>query len=169
MERGISGYNIIAKDMANPIQGIGLPDRIAGLVGSCILQDIDNNEDVTKAFNPINATIQERWPNKVQFSTIIEQFDSFLGWFDKYYDMASAGGSTYLVSRLLDRKALTGDSEALKNALQQVLSSGSTSSMAAYMVAGKGVQEATPRGGSNAVNPAWRTAYIHACKLLHHL
>lgn len=168
MEQGVSGYNIITKDMENPFQEPGLPDRIAGLLGSCILQDIESNDAITKAFNPINETIQQHWPNKVQFYTTLKQFDSFLGWFDKNYDMNSAGGSTYLVSRLLDGKALTGDSEALKNALQEVLSSGSTSSMAAYMVAGKGVQEATPRGGSNAVNPAWRTAYVHACELLHH-
>ncbi|KAM0519041.1 hypothetical protein ACHAPE_004034 [Trichoderma viride] len=162
MEQGVSGYNIITKDMETPIQEPGLPDRIAGLVGSCIMQDIDSSEVITKAFNPINETIQQRWPSKVRFYTIIQQFDSFLGWFDKNYDMNPAGGSTYLVSRLLDGEALTGDSEALKNALQEVLSSGSTGSMAAYMVAGKGVQEAVPRGGSNAVNPAWRTAYIHA-------
>lgn len=169
MEQGVSGYNIITKDMENPIQEPGLPDRIAGLVGSCIMQDIDSSKVITETFNPMNETIQQRWPNKVQFYTIIQQFDSFLGWFDKNYDMNPAGGSTYLVSRLLDGEALTGDSEALKNALQQVLSSGSTGSMAAYMVAGKGVQEAVPRGGSNAVNPAWRKAYIHACEKLRHL
>lgn len=169
MEQGVSGYNIMTKDMQNPIQEPGLPDRIAGLVGSCIMQDIDGSQVITEAFNPINETIQQRWPNKVQFYTIIEQFDSFLGWFDKNYDMYSAGGSAYLVSRLLDGEALTGDSEALRNALQEVLSSGSKGSLAAYMVAGKGVQEAVPRGGGNAVNPAWRTAYVHACELLHHL
>ncbi|PON29066.1 FAD binding domain-containing protein [Trichoderma gamsii] len=162
MEQGVSGYNIMTKDMQNPIQEPGLPDRIAGLVGSCIMQDIDGSQVITEAFNPINETIQQRWPNKVQFYTIIEQFDSFLGWFDKNYDMYSAGGSAYLVSRLLDGEALTGDSEALGNALQEVLSSGSKGSLAAYMVAGKGVQEAVPRGGGNAVNPAWRTAYVHA-------
>jgi hypothetical protein len=164
MDQGVAGYNVIAKDIQNPIQKPGIPNRVAGLLGSFILQDIESDEAVTKAFNPINKTIQQRWPDKVQFYTIVEQFDSFLGWFDKNYDMNSAGGSTYLVSRLLDAKALTGNDEALKGALEVVLSSGNLSSMLNHMVAGKGVQEAKPRGGSNAVNPAWRTTYVHVGK-----
>lgn len=34
-----------------------------------------------------------------------------------------------------------------------------------YMVSGKGVWDAVPRGGSDAVNPAWRKALIHAGEL----
>jgi len=29
-------------------------------------------------------------------------------------------------------------------------------------VSGKGVHNAKPRGGSNAINPAWRKAYVHS-------
>ncbi|PTB44833.1 uncharacterized protein TrAFT101_000301 [Trichoderma asperellum] len=161
MKQGFSGYNIITKDMEIPIQEPGIPDRVAGFMGKCILQDVDDPEAVSKAFHPINETIQKRWPNRVQFYTTLEQYDSFLAWFDKNYDTNQAGGSLYLVSRLLDGEVLTGNTEALKNALQ-VGMSGSSRSMEAFMVGGKGVQEATPRGGSNAVNPAWRTAYVHA-------
>ncbi|KAM0265115.1 hypothetical protein ACHAQJ_000267 [Trichoderma viride] len=171
MEQGISGYNPIAKDMESPFQEPepSIPDRVAGFMGNFILQDVDNHEVITEAFNPINETIQKRWPNKVQFYTTLNEYDSFLGWFDKNYDTNQAGGSEYLVSRLLDKEALTGNPQALKNALQVAISTGSLGGMAAFMVGGKGVQEAEPRGGSNAVNPAWRTAYVHACKLLDQL
>lgn len=164
MDQGFSGYPIVTKE--TDLSQLGIPEKIAGLVGSCILQDIESNDVVTAALKPVNDTIQQRWPGKVQFSTTIEQFDSFLAWFDKNYDMNPAGGSSYLVSRLLDEEALTGDPDALKDALQEELTSGTLGSMATFMVGGKGVQEATPRGGSNAVNPAWRTAYVHACELL---
>jgi hypothetical protein len=33
-----------------------------------------------------------------------------------------------------------------------------------YMVSGKGVWNSKPRGGSDAVNPAWRKTLIHAGK-----
>ena len=31
-----------------------------------------------------------------------------------------------------------------------------------YLLGGKGVADAVPRGGSDAVNPAWRKAVVHA-------
>jgi hypothetical protein len=163
MNQGISGYTLVTRDMQSPIQLPGIPDRVAGFMGTCILQDVDNLDVITKAFNPINDTIHERWSNKAQFYTSINQYDSFLGWFNNNFDSSPAGGSLYIVSRLLDGETLTGNPEKLKSALQAAMTSGGT--MSAFMVAGKGVQEAKPRGGSNAVNPAWRTAYVHACKL----
>ncbi|KAL7786986.1 FAD-binding domain-containing protein [Trichoderma ceciliae] len=160
MSQGISGYNIVTRDMQSPVQLPGIPDRVAGFMGSCILQNVDNPDVIAKAFNPINDTIRERWSNKVQFYSLINQYDSWLGWFDKNFDSSQAGGSSYIVSRLLDGEALTSNPKKLNMALKAATSSGGT--MAVFMVAGKGVREAKPRGGSNAVNPAWRTAYVHA-------
>ncbi|KAM0254637.1 hypothetical protein ACHAQJ_006606 [Trichoderma viride] len=160
MNQGLSGYNLVTRDMQSPIQLPGIPDRVAGFLGTCILQDIDKLDVITKAFNPINDTLRERWGDKVQFFTLTNQFDSWLDWFDINFDSSPAGGSQYLVSRLLDGEALTGNPKKLKSALKAAMASGGT--MTAFMVAGKGVQEAKPRGGSNAVNPAWRTAYVHA-------
>lgn len=163
MKQGISGYNIITRDMASPIPIPGIPDRVAGFMGTCILQDVDDPNALATIFNPINDTLRARWPNKVQFYTLVTQYDSFLGWFDQNFDGSQAGGSSYLVSRLLDGESLTGNPKRLKSALQAAM--GSSATMSAFMVAGKGVQEAKPRGGGNAVNPAWRTAYVHACEL----
>ncbi|RFU71833.1 fad binding domain-containing [Trichoderma arundinaceum] len=160
MKQGISGYNIVTRDMQSPIQLPGVPDRVAGFMGTCIFQDVDSPDVIAKAFNPINETLRERWPNKVQFYTLVTEYDSWLGWFDKNFDGSQAGGSSYIVSRLLDGEALTGNSKKLKNALQAAMTPGG--SMSLFMVAGKGVQEAKPRGGRNAVNPAWRTAFVHA-------
>jgi hypothetical protein len=33
-----------------------------------------------------------------------------------------------------------------------------------FLVSGKGVHQAKPRGGGNAVLPAWRTSWVHASK-----
>ncbi|UKZ74474.1 hypothetical protein TrVFT333_002142 [Trichoderma virens FT-333] len=162
MAQGLSGYNLVTRNMPSPIQLPGIPDRIAGFLGTSILQDVDSPDVAAKIFNPINDTIRERWSNKVQFYTLLTEYDSWLGWFDKNFDSSQAGGSQYLVSRLLDGEALTGNPKKLKNALQAAMTIGDGEAMSVFMVGGKGVQEAKPRGGSNAVNPAWRTAYVHA-------
>ncbi|KAK4080908.1 CAZyme family AA7 [Trichoderma harzianum] len=160
MAQGLSGYNLATKNMTTPIQIPGIPDRIAGFLGSIVLQDVDSPDAVAKIFNPVNETLHERWPDKVQFYTLLTQYDSWLAWFSQNYDTNQAGGSQYLVSRLLDGEALTGNPQKLKSALQAAITPSGTISV--FMVGGKGVQEAKPRGGSNAVNPAWRTAYVHA-------
>ncbi|KAL7948118.1 FAD-binding domain-containing protein [Trichoderma barbatum] len=160
MAQGVSGYNIVTKDMATPIQIPGIPPRVAGFLGTSILQDVDSPEVVANIFNPINDTLHERWPGRVQFYTLVSEYDSWLGWFDKNFDGSQAGGSAYLVSRLLDGQALTSNPSKLKSALQAAMAPSGT--MSVFMVGGKGVQEAKPRGGSNAVNSAWRTAYVHA-------
>ncbi|KAL7816041.1 hypothetical protein V8C44DRAFT_307463 [Trichoderma aethiopicum] len=159
MAQGLSGYNLITRDMATPLQLPGAPDRVAGFLGSSVLQDVDSPEAVAALFKPLNDTIRKRWADKVQFYVLPTAYDSFLAWFDNNYDTDPAGGSQYLVSRLLDGEALTGNQQKLKSALEATLASSGT--IAAFMVGGKGVHDAKPRGGSNAVNPAWRNAYLH--------
>lgn len=67
-----------------------------------------------------------------------------------------------LGSRLIGSDALTRNSSALKAALQTA--SPSPNFLIGHMVAGKGVRDVIPAGGSDAVNPAWRTAYAHIGK-----
>lgn len=162
MAQGLSGYNLITRDMATPLQLPGAPDRVAGFLGSSVLQDVDSPEAVAALFKPLNDTIRKRWADKAQFYVLPTAYDSFLAWFDNNYDTDPAGESQYLVSRLLDGEALTGNQQKLKSALEATLASSGT--IAAFMVGGKGVHDAKPRGGSNAVNPAWRSAYLHTCK-----
>ncbi|KAH0497556.1 hypothetical protein TgHK011_004854 [Trichoderma gracile] len=159
MAQGLSGYNLITRDMATPLELPGVPDRVAGILGSSVLQDVESPEAVQELFQPLNDTIRKRWGDKVQFYVLPTAYDSWLAWFSNNYDTDPAGGSQYLVSRLLDGQALTGNQQKLKSALQATLTPSGT--IAAFMVGGKGVHDARPRGGSNAVNPAWRSAYLH--------
>jgi hypothetical protein len=62
-------------------------------------------------------------------------------------------------SRLLDSEALSANATATKLALEKFSAGGQAT---VYIVSGKGVWEATPRGGSTAANPAWRRTYVHA-------
>lgn len=147
--------------MQNPFPIEGLPSEIAGIMGSALIQDSDDPAAMEKLWQPINATIRERWPEATFFQQPT-QFPSWLAWFDVFYDQRPVGGNVIFTSRLLDEEALTGDLEALEEAVRTVLEQAGR--ITTFLVSGKGVHEAKPRGGGNAVNPAWRTAYVHASK-----
>ena len=77
--------------------------------------------------------------------------------FLEFADDAGAGVDKVVGSRLLPPETLTQD--AFRDALIDFLGDAGGR---LYMVSGKGVWDAEPRGGSDAVNPAWRKALIHA-------
>ncbi|KAF6834548.1 FAD binding domain-containing protein [Colletotrichum plurivorum] len=157
---GVSMYCTSQSDpLPNPFPIEGLPSEIAGIMGSALLQNNNDPDAMKKLWQPIKATIQERWPEAVFFQQVTE-FASWLDWFNVFYDTRPVGGNTIFASRLLDEEALTEDLDALEEAVRTVIDRAGR--ITTFLVSGKGVHEAKPRGGGNAVNPAWRTAYVHA-------
>ena len=161
-DSGLSGYLQVTVDSAPPVDLPGVPDKIAGLMGNTMILDTQDEAEIYSIFQPLNETIEERWPGQAFSVFIIEPFDSWWDWFSVHFDPSEAGGSFYLISRLLDKNLLTNDLEVLSDALEPVLINDGW--LATYIVAGTGVHDAEPRGGGNSVHPAWRTAYVHACK-----
>lgn len=146
--------------MSNPDPSIPLGE-VAGVSGYGFVQDPDSPDAIEELFKPLIETINQRWPGEVSFSQNITNFDSFLEWYEIHFDATTPVGVNAIgVSRLLDEQVLTSDSEAFKHALDGSMET--SGFVQAFMVAGKGVQEATPRGGSSAVNPGWRSSYVHA-------
>jgi hypothetical protein len=88
------------------------------------------------------------------------QYDNFLDYFEVNHDQGGAGYHGYLASRLFDRQSLTGDTDALRGAISDILTT--HGGLNPFLVTGKGVQEADPRGGGNAVNPSLRNSFVHA-------
>lgn len=80
--------------------------------------------------------------------------------------MSAAGLDEYVGSRLLSKEAVTSNLTAAAAAYKQFSLSGLGT---AYLVSGKGVFNAKPPGGGDAVCPAWRTSYIHASKFSAHI
>lgn len=103
-------------------------------------------------WEPIIAHVNATWPNTFAAAEL-QPYPSFNSWFDVFYDQSLAGYDGYVGSRLLDEKALASD---------DIGESFRLSGGAAYLVAGKGVRDAKPRGGSLSVTPTWRKAIVHA-------
>ncbi|KAM0290507.1 hypothetical protein ACHAO9_004864 [Fusarium lateritium] len=158
-DAGLSGYSSLSPKTPNPAPSPGAPEEVAGIQGIFVAQDVQDPEYIQNLFKPINETLQKRWPGFVQFFATNEKYSSFLKWYDVYYDTGAAGESNYLVSRLLTRDSLERDEKALGYAVKE--GSVPSSGMVAHLVAGKGVRDARPRGGSASVNPGWRKSYVH--------
>ncbi|KAJ0332175.1 hypothetical protein COL5a_001879 [Colletotrichum fioriniae] len=159
-DSGLSGYLMATVNSTPPIPIPGLPERVAGLMGKTIILDTQDTAKINEIFRPLNKTIQERWPGQVNLLVLTQPYDSFAAWYAENFDDGQAGGSIYLISRFLDKKTLTNDLDALKSALEPILLNDGW--LGTYLVAGKGVNEAKPRGGGNSVHPVWRKAYVHA-------
>lgn len=157
---GFSGYSVITTGIPNPQPSPGIPDVLAGILSQFLVQDRDDIEAVNELLAPLNRTLHSRWPGEVQFILGTKPYDSFLAWFDEHYDQNPAGGSGYLASRLLDQGALEGNQAKLSAAIKSACST--SEGAITLVVLGKGVHNASPRGGSDSVNPGWRRAYAHA-------
>ncbi|RFN43426.1 6-hydroxy-d-nicotine oxidase [Fusarium flagelliforme] len=157
-DAGLSGYSSLSPRTPNPTGGE--PKEVAGISGILTAQDVKHPDYIQKLFQPINETLQKRWPGMVQFTATQEKYSSFLKWYDVYFDQGAAGETNYIVSRLLTKDALEDEEEELSHALEEGCKP--SGGMVVHLVSGKGVRDAKPRGGSLSVNPGWRETYVHA-------
>ena len=130
----------------------------AGVYGSTTLLSHSTTE-IDRTFSILNDTIQKRWKDEaVLLKQECKLHDNFLDWFEEKYDKGRAGGSPLLPSRLIGNDSLR-DLATLTHALKAAANY--EGQIQAHLVAGQGTANVVPRGGSNAVHPAWRTAYLH--------
>lgn len=136
----------------------------AGLGG-----DAASFEAVFALYNPTSAStlenllapfvrhVNETYSNETTTKASYIIFPNFHGLFLEYADNSGAGVDKVVGSRLLPPEILK--ECAFSAALRDFLGDAGGR---LYMVSGKGVWNAQPRGGGNAVNPVWRKALIHA-------
>ena len=157
-DQGLSGYSFIVSNYPNPLDGGA--SNVTGLAASMVLQDTQDPDDMNRLWEPVLSHVNQTW-HGLQILPNATAFPSFLSWYGENFDQSTTGHDTYLGSRLLDAEALTADPEGNSEVFRDFTSSQVGSF---YLVGGKGVREAKPRGGSNSVLPAWRKAYVHASK-----
>lgn len=156
---GISAYYFGLANVSGADYGV--PGMINGFVGSFMLPLIDAANTSDSLLTAVNAMVVKATKGaEDQFLTSVAgtTFDDFWAWYKDHNGPLDAGFDGVLGSRLLDRKSLTGNRTALKEALIVAPGKGS---LLGHLVSGKGVHNAKVPGGSNSVNPAWRSAYVH--------
>jgi hypothetical protein len=154
---GISGYPLIIRNTT----GLRPGSRVTGIMGKLIMLNETDPEPLMTHLNPVLAHINETWPGEFSYRGQTSVFGSFAQWYDENYDHSPAGYNSVMASRLLDADALEreDDAGALRDALD-TFAQGDVNTV--FLVAGRGTWKAKPRGGGNAVSPAWRKAVVHA-------
>ncbi|KAH6667575.1 hypothetical protein B0J14DRAFT_620065 [Halenospora varia] len=107
----------------------------------------NTTESLLAALDVPISSLKAQFPGAWSSQINTKSYTSFYEWWLPNNGGPPGGIDLILGSRLLDEKALSSNATALKEAI--------------YFTSGKGVHDVVPRGGSNAVNPAWRKAYVH--------
>jgi hypothetical protein len=115
-----------------------------------------SSDKVSELLAPIEDYNKKTYPTEVYISHNISNYPSFYNFWTSNADMSTPVGVDLAVgSRLLDAKALNNPS--LKDVLAEPFPT-------FFLVSGPGVHARDKN--FNAVNPAWRTAYVHSSELL---
>lgn len=137
----------------------GLGDDRASFRAIFALYNPASESTLEDLLKPSLSHVNEMYSNQITTNATPTLFPNFYSMSLAYADDTGAGVDKVVGSRLLPPETLTDD--AFSGALKDFLGA---KGGRLYMVSGKGVWDAKPRGGSDAVNPAWRKALIHAGK-----
>jgi hypothetical protein len=112
---------------------------------------------LSAAMQPIFSHIQSTWPTaNINYTTTL--YPTFYSHFLATAFTMGPGYNFRLGSRLLDAPTLTGNLTALTSAVKGYCSGLGCGPL---LLGGKGIWDAVPRGGSDAVLPAWRKTVVH--------
>ena len=132
-------------------------DPIASFEGVFALPEPTSSSVLEDLLAPIWRYVNETYPGQTATQAKSVVYPNLYSLFLDYADDSVAGVDKIVGSWLLPPETLTDD--AFTHALITFLGE---SGGRLYMVSGRGVWDAKPRGGSDAVNPAWRKALVHA-------
>jgi len=155
-EQGIAGYgNLYPNTTFDNL-------TVSGFQGVYLIPALspsNTSESLTAAIVSVFEQINVTWPNNFQYTVNASTYASFYDWWNLSSGPYYAGIDLLVGSRLLDAESLTANLTALKTAIQVATPPGQSSMV--DFISGKGVWNVVPRGGSDAVLPAWRKTLVH--------
>jgi hypothetical protein len=158
---GISAYTYIVPGFTSQAMNITTPvQAFHGLFILPSLHPQNASDSLTTTIKQLFADAASSYPHQFLTHTESTTYPDFWALYQVINGPRDGGDDKILGSRLLDAKALTANLTSLAEAYRKATTT--DSEIGVFLVSGKGVHNAKPRGGSNAVNPAWRTAYVHS-------
>ena len=130
---------------------------VASFEAVLVLPDPTSETELEDLWAPFWTHVNETYNGQFVNQTTSSVFPNLYSMFLDYADASTAGVDKVVGSWLLPADTLT--DENFKDTLVTFVGE---SGSRLYMVSGKGVWDAKPRDGGDAVNPAWRKALIHA-------
>ncbi|KAL7919039.1 hypothetical protein ACQKWADRAFT_330092 [Trichoderma austrokoningii] len=135
----------------------GLGGDMASFEAVFALYDPSSSTTLESLLEPYVQQVKQNYSTQIVTTVTSTVFPNFHSLFLEYADDKGAGVDKVVGSWLLPPDTLKED--AFSNALVDFLG---PAGGRLYLVSGAGVWNAKPRGGSDAVNPAWRKALVHA-------
>ena len=158
--QGISGYTFIYPNFTSPAFNFSSPvDAFYGSFNMPLLHPENSSASLAAALNNVFSTATAPYPGSWIISVAPQLWDDFYAWYARNNGPLTAGYDLLIGSRLISAETLMTNQTAVIEAFKAATPPGS--SIAVDLVAGPGVKNAKPRGGSSAVNPAWRKALVH--------
>jgi hypothetical protein len=158
--QGISGYTFVNPNFTSADLNITSPvDAFYGVFNLPLLHTENSTASLATALNDVFSTATAPYPGSFVKSVMPKLWDDFYSWYAVNNGPLNAGFDAVVGSRLLSADSLTDNQTAVIEAFKAATPRGSSTEV--NLVAGHGVRNAQPRGGSNAVNPAWRKALVH--------
>jgi hypothetical protein len=149
--KGMMGYTYIANSLV--ING----STISGFSGEFLMPN-GTGTQASDAIQSIVDHIKKQWPNMIVTSTP-GHYPSLYAWYEAHKNTDPVGADVALSSRLLSGEALGQNLSTIRTLLESSVPVATPVNL--NLVAGPGTWHAEPAGGSDAVNPAWRKAYLH--------
>lgn len=112
------------------------------------------------ALNGVFSTAPALYPGSFEISVVPKLWNDFYSFYTVNNGPLNADFDIIIGSRLLSTDNLTVNQTAVIEAFKAATPPGTSTEV--NLVAGRGVRNAQPRGGSNAVNLPWRRALVHS-------
>ncbi|RCI13363.1 hypothetical protein L249_0869 [Ophiocordyceps polyrhachis-furcata BCC 54312] len=159
IDAGLLGWTAVIDNVPNPVSVPGQDmsgQNVSGIYGVNAVMDTNDPAEAHRVLKPIvDAVKASRWNGRARLWLTTTPYPSYIAYVNGVYSPRPGGYGWYEVSRIMDRKAFSGDTERLARALHAVRSN-NRGNMFAMTLAGKGVQDVKL---PNSVNPGWRAAY----------
>ncbi|KAK7914628.1 hypothetical protein PG985_012331 [Apiospora marii] len=159
--QGVAGYSTVHPSMSVDFNGSKVIADVWD--GNFVLPDTDDPAKMLAIWEPILDHVRKVWPEAVIIPTpAVTAFRTYLDYFHDAHDEGVFSGlDQYVGSRLLDASSLSAAGPAELGQAFKALSSPSGYGTA-FLVTGSGTRNAKPRGGGNALCPAFRKAIVYA-------
>lgn len=153
---GLSGYYYQQPVVSNP------NGTSQGLFSGTFLVVNKPSQAAAKSLTPILEYISSTYPNDVRIQKFGLDFDNFYDFWFLFRDTSSVGYDGALGSWLLNSDVLSVPMSDLMKTIKAATPLGDDprGGFGGNIVSGPGVWNATPRGGGNSVNPAWRDGTV---------
>ncbi|KAK8016310.1 hypothetical protein PG993_014499 [Apiospora rasikravindrae] len=162
---GVSGYSTVQSNMSADVNGTMFNADVWD--GSFVLPDTEDPAKMSAIWEPILGHVRKAWPEAIIIPALnITAFRTYLDYFQDAHDEGIFSGlDQYAGSRLLDASSLAAADPSELGRAFKALSSPSGYGTA-FLVTGTGTRNAKPRGGGNAVCPAFRKSTVYAKALV---